>query len=279
MCSLAEAYLKVGLLEEAASWFKKTISLKKSHENAWLGQIAAMEAIHASGKGNTDELALLYEEYLRVWPGNLNIRRDRAMFLIKTFHYAEASGELEQLLVWEPSNPSLRRVLAYTYRKTGRYREAAVLLKALLKENPRDSGLIIEYSACLDRAGAAYYALELLAKAKEFFENSNMGPNEPRGSKKLKSPLKSKGFLKQISFLEPKSSLEPRICDICLALGVINYRQKNVEKSFDFFREAAAINKADPRPYEWMATIARKNGESSASYYEKEAQKRKKQKN
>jgi len=242
MYALAEAYLKVGLLEEALNWFKKTTSLKEDHQSAWLGQIAALEALCASGETSAQEsLASLYLSYLERWPDNLSIRRDRAMFLIKTFEYADAASELENLLIWEPSNPSLRRVLAYAYRKTGRYREAAVFLKALLKENPRDTDILIEFSGCLEKVGAANYALEVLKKAKELFQST---------AKKRET------------------------ADISLALGILYYRQKNAEKAFDYLREAAAINTKDPRPYEWMAAIARKNREESA-HYEKEAKKRK----
>jgi len=242
MHALAEAYLKVGLLEEALSWYKKTASLKPDHQSAWLGQIAALEALSSSGDSKASEsLASLYKSYLQRWPGNSSIRRDRAIFLIKTLEYAEAASELEKLLVLEPSNPSLRRVLAYAYRKTGRYREAAVFLKALLREKPRDIGILIEYSGCLERAGAAGYALELLKKARELFRNS---------------------------------AVKREAADISLALGVLYYRQKRTEKAFDSFREAAAINTEDPRPYEWMAAIARKNGEEG-SLYENEAKRRK----
>ena len=248
MQALAEAYLKAGLLDEALSWFKKTAALKPDHQSAWLGQIAALEALaaseesSASGDSNASEsLASLYKSYLQRWPGNSRIRRDRATFLIKTLEYAEAASELEKLLVLEPSNPSLRRVLAYAYRKTGRYREAAVFLKALLREKPRDINILIEYSGCLERAGAGDYALELLKKARELFRNS--------ASKRESA-------------------------DISLALGILYYRQKKTEKAFDSFREAAAINTEDPRPYEWMAAIARKYGEESG-HYENEAKKRK----
>jgi len=248
MQALAEAYLKVGLLEEALSWFKKTITLKEDHQSAWLGQIAALEAISASGEADasgdtnvTESLATLYKSYLEKWPGNSSIRRDRAIFLVKTLEYAEAASELEKLLVLEPSNPSLRRVLAYTYRKTGRYREAAVFLRALLKEKPGDINVLIEYSGCLERAGAGDYALELLKKARELFRT--------RAAKR-------------------------ETANISLALGILYYRQKRTEKAFDSFREAAAINTDDPRPYEWMAAIAKKYGEES-SHYENEAKKRK----
>jgi tetratricopeptide (TPR) repeat protein len=236
MYALGEAYLKAGLLEEALSWFKKTITLKNSHENAWLGEIAALEAIQT----RAPELGAAYKEYLEKWPSNTNIRRDRALFLVKTFEYTEAALELEKLLVWEPSNPSLRRVLAYAYRKTGRYREAAVFLKSLLKEKPRDVRLLLEYSGCLERAGAANYAVAVLEKARELFKNSS---------------------------------------DIPLALGILAFRQKNREKAFEYLKEAAAVNPGDTRPLEWMDIIARETGTAgNGIYYEKEAQKRKKSK-
>jgi len=238
MYALGEAYLKVGLLEEARSWFKKTITLKENHEEAWLGQIAALEALLAADESVDENLGSLYKTYLKRWPDNSAIRRERALYLIKTFEYEEASAELEKLLVWEPSNPSLRRVLAYTYRKTGRYQEAAVFLKSLLKEKPRDIGLLIEYSGCLERAGSVHYAVLVLEKARELFHSSP---------------------------------------DIALALGILSFRQKKVEKAFDYLREAAALAPGDPRPYEWMAIIAQKNGDGGGGgYYENEAQKRRK---
>jgi Flp pilus assembly protein TadD len=226
------------------NWFEKTLKLKPDHEEARLGEIAALEALDTQEAGPPEEAGLLekaYNAYLERWPDNFSIRRERALFLIRVCEYAEAAEDLEKLLVWEPSNPSLRRVLAYAYRKTGRYREAAVFLKALLREKPKDIELLVEYSGCLERAGAVHYAVSVLEKAWELFK---------------KSP------------------------EIALALGILSFRQKKVEKAFDYLREAAALNKKDPRPYEWMALIARKNGDQGdGKYYDKEAMKRQRQKN
>nr|WP_280990963.1 tetratricopeptide repeat protein [Leadbettera azotonutricia] len=249
MYALGVANLKIGLLPQAMGWFEKTLNLKPDHEEAWLGKIAALEALgQASGQAlgqaqeETDPEALegAYKSYLERWPDNFNIRRERALFLIRICKYAEAALDLEKLLAWEPSNPSLRRVLAYAYRKTGRYRDAAVFLKALLREKPKDIELLVEYSGCLERTGAVHFAVSVLEKAWELFENSP---------------------------------------EIALALGILMFRQKEVEKAFDYLREAAALDKKDPRPYEWMAVIARKNGDpGDGKYYDKEAQKRRKQK-
>jgi tetratricopeptide (TPR) repeat protein len=241
MYALGETYLALGLLEQARSWFRKTISIKTGHEEAWLGEIAALEALASENGGIPEgELGKAYSAYLERWPDNFSIRREQALYLVRTCEYPEAAKELEKLLVREPANPSLRRVLAYVYRKTGRYRDAAVFLKALLREKPRDLELLLEYSGCLERAGAVRYAVAVLEKAFELFDRS---------------------------------------AEICLALGILSFRQKKVEKAFDYLREAAALNTKDPRPYEWMAVIARKNGDPGGGKdYDKEAQKRKKQK-
>ena len=237
MYSLGETYLKLGFPEQAVSWFKKIIQIKENHEEAWLGEIAALEALVQEGMAS-EKLAELYNAYLERWPDNYTIRRERALFLIKILEYAEAAAELEKLLLLEPSNPSLRRVLAYAYRKTGRYREAAVFLKSLLREKPENLELLLEYSGCLERAGGVRYAVMVLEKAQEIFTNSP---------------------------------------DLSMALGILSFRQKKVENAFDYLREAANLNKKDPRPYEWMAVIAQKNGDADRGrYYEKEALKRKK---
>jgi tetratricopeptide (TPR) repeat protein len=235
MYALGERYLKIGLIEEALSWFKKTILMRPGHEAAYLGAISATETLFKEGRGD-DELQGFYTEYLARWPDNRSIRREWAIFLIHRGEFLRAAGELEPLLVWEPANPTLRRVLAYTYRKTGRFREAAAFLKALLKEKPRSIALLLEYALCLERAGASRYAQAVLEKAMDFFK---------------KSP------------------------DIPMALSMILYRKKQTERAFDLLREAAARNAKDPRPYQWMAHIARKNKDAEgARRYEQEAEKR-----
>ncbi|GHU18568.1 hypothetical protein FACS1894163_10720 [Spirochaetia bacterium] len=242
---------------------------QEDHERARLGEIAALEAlcetppaaavtaanrypdilaagerlrkIQAAEQRAAEqwavELRAAYDRYVQRWPDNYSIRRDRALYLVHTFEYEEAVKELETLLSWEPSNPSLRRVLAYGYRKTARYREAAVFLKSLLKEKPRDINLLLEYSGCLERAGAGVYAAAVLEKAMPLFTAS---------------------------------------AEIPLSLGILRYREKNLERAFDCLREAAARAPRDPRPWQWMATIARNKGEKESCHrYEYEAKKRK----
>ena len=236
MAALGRAYLKVGLLEEAESWFSKILFLQSKNEEAMLGLIAAREAIFEEGQQRDGEkkLADSYKEYLDIYPDNRDIRRDEALFLVKICEYETAAKKLEALLAWDPSNPGLRRVLAYSYRKLGNYRSAAVYLKTLLKEKPKDIRLLIEYCGCIERAGGGTYARLVLEKAAVYFEGSS---------------------------------------EISIALGLLAFREGYLEKSFDYLREAAIKNKKDPRPYHWMHLIAKKQGdEAGAEHYDREYQ-------
>ena len=235
MVALGRAYLKIGLLDEAQRWFTTTLSFNGNHEEAILGLIAAREVLFEEGKKDAGEnLAYSYREYLEKWPDNRNIRRDEALFLVKTCEYDTAAKKLEALLAWDPANPGLRRVLAYSYRKLGNYRSAAVYLRTLLKERPKDIRLLIEYCGCIERAGGIGYARLILEKAAAYFEESP---------------------------------------EIPIALGFLAFREGHLEKSFDYLREAVSKNKKDPRPYRWMHLIAKKKGdEAGAERYEREYQ-------
>ncbi|MDR0448002.1 MAG: tetratricopeptide repeat protein [Treponema sp.] len=235
MYTLARSYLKIGLVEAAESWFSKTLVLQKRHEEAWLGLIAAREVLFEEGqKKSGKKLSLAYREYLENWPDNRSIRRDEAMFLVKTREYKTAVKKLEALLAWDPSNPGLRRVLAYSYRKLENYRSAAIYLRALLLEKPKDIGLLVEYCGCIERAGSVNYARMILEKAAAYFTKSS---------------------------------------EIPTALGLLSYREGFPEKSFDYFREAISKNNKDPRPFHWMHLIAKKKGDlEGAGRYEREYQ-------
>ncbi|MDR2210146.1 MAG: tetratricopeptide repeat protein [Spirochaetaceae bacterium] len=235
MYALGAGYLKIGLLAEAISWFSKTLLLQPRHEESCLGLIAAQEALFNDGeKGAAKNLALSYRNYLDLWPDNLAIRRDEALFLIKICEYETAAKKLEALLAWDPANHGLRRVLAYAYRKQGNYRSAAVYLRALLKEKPRDIRLLLEYSGCIERSGAVHYARSILEKANAYFTKSS---------------------------------------EIPTALGLLAYREGSLEQAFDYLLDAAGRNQADPRPFRWLYLISKEKGDiQGAQRYEREYQ-------
>jgi len=235
MYALGRAYLRAGLLEAAESWFSKTIFLQNRHEEARLGLIAVREVFVTEGKPKAvEQLAASYREYLELWPDNRAIRRDEALFLVKICEYETAAKKLEALLAWDPSNPGLRRVLAYSYRKLGKYRSAAVFLRALLREKPKDIRLLLEYCGCIERSGGIQYARIILEKASTYFAAST---------------------------------------EIPTALGILAYREGNLEKAFDQLREAASRNKNDPKPFLWMCRICQKRGDlQGAERYNREYQ-------
>jgi tetratricopeptide (TPR) repeat protein len=243
MFLLGERCLKLGLLEAAVIWFTKTAGINPGHERSFLGIIAAWEGLLRDGEaGAGEKLLAAYNQYLEHWGDNRGIRRERALLLVRRENFGEAAGELEILLPWEPENPTLRRLLAYCYRKTGRYREAAFYLKGLLKEKPGDTGLLLEYTGCLSRAGAAGYAVLVLEKALALFD---------------KQPFKAVHL------------------EVILSLGDLLRREKKIERAFDIFREAAAKSGKDPRPYRRMAAMARELGDAEgARRYAREAEER-----
>jgi tetratricopeptide (TPR) repeat protein len=234
MFALAERYLKLGLPELAEGWYRKARSVETGHERAYLGEIASTEALLSRGEADAERrLAQAYDAYLDRWPDNRVIRRERALFLVRTSRFKEASDELCALLAWEPANATLRSVLAYAYRKCGRYREAAVLLKGLLKERQRDLRLLLEFVHCLERAGAHTYATAVLEKALPLFPDSARVP---------------------------------------LVLGMLRSAAGKTESALEAYREAAARDSSDPRPLKRMAEIYRKSGiQELADRYEREA--------
>jgi tetratricopeptide (TPR) repeat protein len=251
MYCLGERYLGIGLADLALSWFRKVRNLKDRHERAWLGEIAALEALapdtlnpeRSNPKGETDpgyeeELGKILDQYLRRWPDNHRIRRERAILLVRQKNYGPAAEELETLLAREPGNPSLRRILAYSYRKLGRCREAAVFLRQLLQKQPRDLRLLLEYTGCLERAGAPDHAIFLLEKTLPLFPSS---------------------------------------ADLPINLALICFREGNAARALEYLQQAANRAPRDVRPWQWMAAIAGKQGDrESAECWNREAEKRQK---
>jgi Tfp pilus assembly protein PilF len=78
-----------------------------------------------------------------------------------------------------------------------------------------------------------------------------------------------------VAVLEKALALFAKAPDIPLALGLFYFRAKKLEKAFDLLREAAARDTRDPRPYQWMAVLARKKGRAEeAAKFDYEARKR-----
>jgi len=242
MFALAQRYFHIGLPDLAEGWYARTIQVQTLHERAYLGSIASLELLVQEGQTDAvDTLIQRYKAYLERWPDNRRIRREFALFLVKQQQYEAAQTELEDLLTWETDNRTLRRLLAYVYRKNRRYRDAAILLKGVLKEDPQNIGLLLEFIGCMDRSNLKKYSYPILEKAVKHFKNS---------------------------------------VDVALAFGDAAYRDKKIEQALDAYREAAARNGEDPRPYQRMALVYKRQGIlEMADRYEKEANIRQNRKN
>lgn len=242
MFALAQRYFHIGMPDLAETWYEKTIQVQPDHERAYLGSIASLEILLQDGQtAAADALIQRYTDYLDRWPDNRSIRREYALFLVKQERYELAEQELEALLTWDSANKTLRRLLAYIYRKNRRYRDAAVLLKGLLKEDPQNVALLLELVGCMDRSNLKTYTYPILEKAIKHFKHS---------------------------------------ADIALAFGDAAYRAKKIEQALDAYREAASRAPDDPRPYQRLALVYRKQGVTElADRYEMEAKNREKQKN
>ncbi|AEJ19292.1 tetratricopeptide repeat protein [Gracilinema caldarium] len=242
MFALAQRYFHVGLPELAEGWYKRTIQVQPNHERAYLGSIASLEQlVQDDEKDAVEQLIERYKSYLERWPDNRNIRREYALFLIKHGQFEMAQTELESLFTWDVTNTTLRRLLAYVYRKNRRYRDAAILLKGVLKEDPQNIPVLLEFIGCLDRSNMKQYSYAILEKAVKHFKQS---------------------------------------VEVALAFGDAAHRDKKIEQALDAYREAAARNTLDPRPYHRMAYIYKKQGiVEMADRYENEAKIRENVKN
>lgn len=234
MFALAQRYFHIGLPELAEGWYSRTLQIQPMHERAYLGSIASLELLVQDGQGDAvDDLIQRYGSYLDHWPDNLSIRREYALFLVKQQRFQQAQTELEALLTWDTANRSLRRLLAYVYRKNRRYRDAAIILRGVLKEDPQNISLLLEFIGCMDRSNLKKYTYAILEKAMKHFKQS---------------------------------------VEIALAFGDAAYREKRTEQALDAYREAAARDGEDSRPYQRMAMVYRKQGVTEmADRYEKEA--------
>jgi tetratricopeptide (TPR) repeat protein len=155
-----------------------------------------------------------YDLYLKHYPEDQDMRREFIPLLYELGSYRAASREIVRLLPHEPDNTRLKKMLAACYRKTKQYREAIILFKELLQENPRSLDMLRSLVFCLEESAQPGTAIQLLEKARAFFRN------------------------------------EARLL---LPLGVLYFKQNELEKAAAVFRDVVSLPKKISPDELWKA--------------------------
>jgi len=165
-----------------------------------------------------DELHSAYQGYLERWNDNTVIRREWIRYLDSAGRYSDAADQTEQLARFEPSE-SVERQQALYRRKAGQWREAAVLYRAFLRHSPDDQALLNNLVYCLHRMGETERARALLHEANRLF---------------------------------------PKRIECRLIEAVLLERLDCTEDALALYRDLADTWPKDPRPWEHLASIYRR---------------------
>jgi tetratricopeptide (TPR) repeat protein len=167
-----------------------------------------------SETGNKKESRRTYDLYLQHYPEDQDMRRQYVPLLYELGSYRAASREIIRLLPHEPRNPTLKKMLAVCYRKTKKYREAIILFKELLRENPRSLDMLRSLVFCLEESAQPQTAIQLLEKARVYFRDE---------------------------------------AKLLLPLGVLYFKQNDLEKAASVFRRVVSTPKNVSKEELWKA--------------------------
>lgn len=169
----------------------------------------------------TGEARESFRRYLAQYPDNQEVRREYVDLLLEAGAHGEIVEEIPRLLAREPRNRALKRLLALSYRKTGRFAEAVILYREQLREQPHSVESLRSLAYCLDASGQRGAAVALLEEG-----------------------MKSMG--ERISILLP--------------LGVLYYRDNELEKAAGAFRRAISSSPGSWQPYRNLGIVYMRSG-------------------
>jgi tetratricopeptide (TPR) repeat protein len=164
--------------------------------------------------GSKKDSRRTYDIYLKHYPDDQDMRRELIPLLYELGSFRAASREILNLLPHEPHNPALRKMLAVCHRKTNKYPEAIILFKELLRENPRSLEMLRSLVFCLEESEQPGTAIELLEKARRYFRNE---------------------------------------AKLLLPLGVLYFKQNDLEKAAAAFRQVVSTPKKCSEDELWKA--------------------------
>jgi tetratricopeptide (TPR) repeat protein len=233
MCALGREYLRADLPELARGWLERTLKADAGNEQALLARIEAERLL-----ADAERALTACAEYLRRYPHNERVRRLYAELLFRRRDYAQAAGEIEQLLPRQPRNATLRRMLARSYRGCRRNAEAVLLFRDLLRENPASEELLQELAFALTASGSQPSAVALVKKATQAF------PKKP-GLHVLLGGLyvKARDLERAAQTLRQAVSSFPADWRLARSLGLVYRRQGNSDFAERFLARARELRR------------------------------------
>lgn len=180
----------------------------------------------------TEEVKNIFSRYLKHYSADQDVRNQYIQLLYHDQDYKTLADEILILLPIKPLDRNLKKMLALSYSKTGRYSKAVVLYRSLLANEPDSLYFIRALVYCMQHAGQQKAAHVFLEKAQKAHNN-------------------------QVSLLLP--------------LGVMYFRENDLEKAAEIFRQVIALSPQDWKAYRNLATVFRKRGETefSEKYFKK----------
>jgi len=171
--------------------------------------------------GKRRRLRSAYARYLESYPEDREVQKLFIRCLFDQGSHREAAARIIRYLPYEPDNRLLKKMLAVSYRKTRKFSEAVILFKELLAENPASMELLRSLVYCLEETDRRGTAIGLLEKASEAFRDQT---------------------------------------SILLPLGVLYYKQKELEKAAQVLRQVITLAPGDWKAYHNLGVVYSRTG-------------------
>ena len=150
---LANSLLWGGMPREALTHYRFLIERRPEK------QIERMMLEALKGSGLINDYLSFSDKYLKKYPAEDKVRRERAGYLASRGRLVEAIREYETLGKSYPSDEALRSELANLYLSAKRYEDAVVILQDLLKAHPQDEPLRLSLARALWWSGNEDFAI------------------------------------------------------------------------------------------------------------------------
>jgi tetratricopeptide (TPR) repeat protein len=232
---IAAAWRQVGYWRDTTTLFHHTLSV--TEDNLMAHYVLAVEAHE---RGEVQQALEHQTEALRIWPGFVNARTERAAVLRMAGRPGEAVTDYREALRLRPGDRRILDGLEDALIEAGRNGEAIELLQERLKDDPDGWALHGRLAALFAVEGGNDEALH-------HFEMALSGnPADVPSRLKLATVLLEAGRLDEsAAHFERVLDLDPDNKSAHKNLGVLLARRGDLEGAIDHFSEALRIDPAD----------------------------------